>query len=184
MCSKESTRIVRVYNTVAKGSFDSLNLTSDEMGEHNQAASFPSPFKQLPPLAMLRLKQRAEQTQRLVEARACMRQRLRDCTAADSVTPLAGKDQARRRSSSRSLDLSGISAEYADAAREYALLSQGDGDFEQLPDVSQDSPPAHKPRPGAVRHVGFGERFIASTIPDFASLERSMSLLCTRASTL
>ncbi|KAJ1483660.1 hypothetical protein T484DRAFT_2568525 [Baffinella frigidus] len=165
-------------------SFDSLNLTSDEMGEHNHAASFPSPFKQLTPLAMLRLQKSAEQKKRVVEARACMRQRLRDCSTAADMEPSRTSSAESRRSSCRSLDLSGISEEYADAAREYALLSQGDGDFEQLPDVPQDSPPAHKPRPGAVRHVGFGERFIASTIPDFASLERSMSLLCTRALTL
>ena len=86
------------------------------------------PAKQLTPLAILRLRKRAAQNQRIVEARASMKQRLHcfDYAATGSIEKLSGREQAAWWcGSSRSLDLSGLSEEHADASREYALLSEG-----------------------------------------------------------
>jgi hypothetical protein len=158
-----------------QGSFDSLKLTP-EVGRHNQAASFPSPFhargkafcasdtisEAMPhsapainrhaeppfdlrkcaslspaPLAKLRMKKKAEQNKRVAEARACGKENLRAYAASCSFKQLSGGQQAAWWcSSSRSLDLSGLSEEFSgEVSREYALLSEGDGEFARLPAV-------------------------------------------------
>ncbi|KAJ1477692.1 hypothetical protein T484DRAFT_1962749 [Baffinella frigidus] len=134
--------------------------------------------KQLAPLEMLRLHQKGKQTQRVNGARATLKQRLRDYSAANLFKDASGQEQAAwpvapGASHGCSFDLAGLSEEYADASREFAEFARTDHDA-----PLQDGLPAHKPRHGAVRHLGFGERFIASSLPDFTSLDLANSILC------
>ena len=72
------------------------------------AASSSVPVEQLTPLAMLRLRKRGEDVQRVVEARERMKKGLRDHAAAGSFKKLSGQEQAAWWCGmSRSLDLSG-----------------------------------------------------------------------------
>jgi len=150
--------------------------------EINQRAQSPfqsfssSPAKQLTPLAMLRLKKRAEQHEQVVAARAAMKQRLRDHAAADSFKKLSGQEQAAWWcGSSCSLDLAGLGEEYAEASRECALLSEGDGQFARLPAVPSPSPAVPQV---VVRHLPPAAPPTPWSTLYWASLDHSSSLLC------
>ena len=82
---------------------------------------------------MLRLKKRAEKSQRVVEARAVMNQRLQEHAASNSFQNLPGEEQAVWWCGSR--DLAGLSE--AETSREYAFFSEENGEFARLPAVPQ-----------------------------------------------
>ena len=122
------------------------------------------PVKQPTPLEMLRLKKRAEKNKQVVEARAVMKQRLHEHAASNSFQNLTGEEQAAWSCGSR--DIAGLSE--ADASREYALLSEEDGEFARLPAVPQ----------VLVRHLPPAAAPTSSSIQYWASLDESNSLFC------
>ncbi|KAJ1485260.1 hypothetical protein T484DRAFT_1794377 [Baffinella frigidus] len=158
-----------------------LNIKPPAELQRNRRHS-DSNIQHLTPLAILRLKKAQGKNQRVLDARASTQQRLRDRAATKSFKQLPGNEQAAQWCGKEQaewcspLDLAGLSEDYAEASRAYARF----GRTAQNDAPLQDCPPAHKPRPGAVRHLGVGERFIAASLPDFASVDLANSLLFDR----
>eukprot|EP00290_Baffinella_frigidus_P013867 CAMPEP_0180148202 /NCGR_PEP_ID=MMETSP0986-20121125/19824_1 /TAXON_ID=697907 /ORGANISM="non described non described, Strain CCMP2293" /LENGTH=205 /DNA_ID=CAMNT_0022094123 /DNA_START=203 /DNA_END=821 /DNA_ORIENTATION=+ len=96
------------------------------------------------PLEMLRRKVRTEKMRRVVEARSSIKKRLHDYTASCAFKALSGPEQAAFWIGS-SRGPPNLSEQYANASKEYMLLSAGDAEFARLTAMPEGGIPEEEP---------------------------------------
>mmetsp|Transcript_21462 Transcript_21462/g.51666 ORF Transcript_21462/g.51666 Transcript_21462/m.51666 type:complete len:124 (+) Transcript_21462:456-827(+) len=93
---------------------------------------------------MLRRKVRTEKMRRVVEARSSIKKRLHDYTASCAFKALSGPEQAAFWIGS-SRGPPNLSEQYANASKEYMLLSAGDAEFARLTAMPEGGIPEEEP---------------------------------------
>jgi hypothetical protein len=128
-CAQDCAQAARGGAPLLQHSFSEKTMmprTASNSSSTSRTASGRSTPKGHSPLTALREKQRSQQLQRVLEAKAAKKQQLRDYVATQDFDEMSGQEQAMWWSgSSRSLVNDGLLEEYADSEAAGSLLGMG-----------------------------------------------------------